>query len=263
MNKVVIITRVSEYNEDSIFGEAIKEMDQCQYKDRNQAMEHISRSLWIKKMEEVKRDAQIAAASFGLIQYHGEYLEKLVNESEERATEFIVGKLREKMRSPYASFKSSDFEVIMVLPENLMINNDCEIPQISEFLNCVNQDCEITGSDNVLYIHDKQLAGKETPDTTIFNREKNLNLLTTSSISGVSMLKNLEATYKYIALFRHSPVGTSYFHSQILTQKFGQSNLLDILFEIESEFKMDKMEEAFDISQMITKINEQIKKVDV
>ena len=65
-------------------------------------------------------------------------------------------------------------------------------------------------------------------------------------------MKGIEETYSYIAVFKHLPDSTSYFHGHILSLKFGQSDLLDDLIEYEQGIEKD--DDIFDIISIVNEI---------
>lgn len=250
MKTVVIVTRTKEYNGYSDFQKAIEKMDECPFNLKKGLKEWIPKPAWESKKGEKNGDIRNALVSLGLESFLDQYNYLALKSGPSSADVFIIDKLKEKCGSPYASVNSNipDIQIILVFPENLLINTEQAIPELVEFLKKVGEDCNIDGEDNILYIHDRQIKGEEIDDATVYNKEKRINLLDEFEYNS---LKGIEDTYCYIAVFKHLPYSTSYFHSHILSMKFGQLDLLDHLIEFEQGIDKDD-----DISEIIKNINE-------
>lgn len=252
MNKVIIITRSGEYDSQEDFSKAISSMNECATNQDLAVISFRASQLAAKEWENAggKNDQEGAAKKLNLdYKSYEQELQKGSPEPERVMISVLEKRLMDNLSSPYARFKTDDFEVILVLPERLQVGNDEPIPEFSQFIEAVAKDCNVEGCENILYIHDTQLNGNTADDTTIYNREKNIDYLKKDDYR---KLKGFENRFKFIAIFRHYPTSTSYFQSQILTKKFGRPNLLDKLIDIEQQWTKD-----FNIKDEIIRINKQ------
>lgn len=259
MSKVIIITRSGEYDSQEDFSNAISSMNECATNQNLSVISFRASQLAAKEWENAggKNNQEGAAKKLNLdYKAYEQELQKGSPEPERVMISVLEKRLMDNLSSPYARFKTDNFEVILVLPERLQVDNDEPIPEFNQFIEAVAKDCNVEGSENILYIHKAQLNGNKSDDTTIYNddttiynREKNIDFLKKDDYR---KLKGFENRFKFIATFRHLTRSTSYFQSQILTKKFGQIDLLDRLIEIEQQWTKD-----FNIKDEIIKINKQ------